>query len=132
MRKFKFSKLVRDKIVNQIISAGDKPNWKVLTEQEYIQKLKDKIVEESLEIPGSDNKEETIKELADVQEIIDNLLDTLKISKKEFLKIQKEKNDKNGSFKMRHYIENVETTDIVTKWVQYYLDNPNKYPELFE
>lgn len=130
MRKFKFGKLVRDKIVDGIISVGNKPNWKVLSDSEYIQKLKDKIVEESQEIPRTTDQQEVVKELADIQEIIDNLLEILNISKEKFSEIQKAKNDKNGSFKKRHYIEDVETSDEVTKWVQYYLDNPDKYPEL--
>ena len=99
MRRFKFEKLVRDKIVDQIISTGDKPNWKVLSDSEYIQKLKDKIVEESQEIPRTTDQEEIVKELADIQEIIDNLLETLNISKEKFAEIQKAKNDKSGSFK---------------------------------
>lgn len=130
MRKFKFSKLVRDKIVEGIISVGNKPNWKILSDSEYIQCLKDKIVEESQEVPRTTNQEEIVKELADIQEIIDNLLEALNISREKFLEIQMAKNEKNGSFKKRHYIEDVETSDEVTKWVKYYLDNPNKYPEL--
>lgn len=130
MRRFKFEKLVRDKIVDQIVSTGNKPNWKVLSDSEYIQKLKDKIIEESQEIPRTDDKEEVVKELADIQEIIDNLLETLNISKEKFVEIQKAKNDKSGSFKKRHYIDDVETSDEVTKWVQYYLDNSDKYPEI--
>ena len=66
MRRFKFEKLVRDKIVDQIISTGDKPNWKVLSDSEYIQKLKDKIVEESQEIPRTTDQEEIVKELAPI------------------------------------------------------------------
>lgn len=130
MRRFKFSKLVRDNIVDQIISTGSKPNWKVLSDSEYIQELKKKIVEESQEIPRANDQDEVVKELADIQEIIDNLLNALNISKEKFSEIQKAKNNKNGSFKKRHFIEDVETTDEVTKWVQYYVDNPDKYPEL--
>ena len=130
MRKFKFGKLVRDNIVEQIISVGNKPNWRILTNNEYIQELKNKIVEESSEIPRSDNPEEVAKELVDIQEIIDNLLLALKINKKQFNEIKKLKNSKNGSFKKKHYIEYVETGDNETKWVKYYLDNPDKYPEI--
>jgi len=130
MRKFKFSKLVRDKIVKRIISDGNKPNWRELTEGEYIQELKNKILEESLEIPKSKNNDDLIKELADIQEIIDNLLEVLKISKPKFKQIQDKKNEKAGSFKKRLYIEDVETKKEKTEWVKYYLSNPDKYPEI--
>lgn len=131
MRKFGFKKLVRDKIVENIISAGHKPDWKVLSDSEFVEELKKKIVEEASEVPRTDKPEEIVEELADIQEIIDNLLEVLKVSKTEFAKIQKQKkNEKGGSFKKRQYVETVETSDEVTKWVQYYLDNPDKYPEL--
>jgi predicted house-cleaning noncanonical NTP pyrophosphatase (MazG superfamily) len=130
MRKFKFGKLVRDKIVDSIISVGNKPTWKVLSTPEYIKELKKKIVEEANEVPRTDDTDEVIRELADVQEIIDNLLSALNVNKKQFSEIKKAKSIKNGSFKKRHYISDVETSDEVTKWVQYYLDNPDKYPEI--
>lgn len=130
MRKFEFKKLVRDKIVEGIISVGNKPNWKTLSEEEFVIELKKKIVEEALEVPRTEDPTEVVKELADVQEIIDNLLETLKVSKEKFAQIQKKKNEYRGSFKKRQYIDTVETSDEATKWVQYYLDNPDKYPEV--
>ena len=130
MRKFEFKKLVRDKIVENVISAGHKPDWRILSDSEFIQELKKKIVEEASEVPRTNDPEEIVEELADIQEIIDSLLETLKVSKAEFEKIQKQKTKKRGSFKKRQYIDTVETSDKVTKWVQYYLDNPDKYPEI--
>lgn len=130
MRKFEFKKLVRDKIVEGIISVGNKPNWKTLSNKEFIIELKKKIVEEALEVPRTDNVDEIVEELADVQEIIDNLLTALKISKVKLQEIQEKKNKVRGSFKKRQYIDTVETSDEVTKWVQYYLDNSDKYPEV--
>ena len=130
MRKFEFKKLVRDKIVEGIISVGNKPNWKTLSYEEFVAELKRKVVEEALEVPRTDNPEEVVKELADIQEIIDNFLEVLKVSKEKFVDIQKKNNEDRGSFKKRQYVDTVETSDEVTKWVQYYLDNPDKYPEV--
>ena len=130
MRKFEFKKLVRDKIVEGIISVGNKPNWKTLSYEEFVAELKRKVVEEAVEVPRTDNPEEVVKELADIQEIIDNFLEVLKVSKEKFVDIQKKNNEDRGSFKKRQYVDTVETSDEVTKWVQYYLDNPDKYPEV--
>ncbi|QQS39109.1 nucleoside triphosphate pyrophosphohydrolase [Candidatus Woesebacteria bacterium] len=130
MRKFEFKKLVRDKIVEGIIAVGNKPNWKTLSDSEFVHELKKKIVEEALEVPRTNDPAEVVKELADIQEIIDNLLEALKISKEKFAEVQKKKNEDRGSFKKRQYIDTVETSDEVTKWVSYYLDNPDKYPEV--
>ena len=130
MRRFKFSKLVRDKIVENIISVGNKPNWRVLSDTEFIRELKNKIVEESAEVPRNNDPKAVVEELADLQELIDSLLLAFGVSKKEFSKIRRNKNKERGAFKKRLYIEDVETTNKVTKWVKYYLDNPDKYPEI--
>lgn len=130
MRKFKFGKLVRDKIVEDTIANGIKPKWEVLSDRKYLIELKNKILEEAQEVPASKNNEHLVEELADVQEVIDSILEFLKVSKNDFNKIKSEKNKKRGSFKKRHYIDYVETSDEVTKWVKYYLDNSDKYPEI--
>lgn len=128
MRKFQFSKLVRDKIVQSIIDAGNTPNWRTLSNDEYIDELKKKILEEAQEVPSAES-DELVKELADIQEIIDSLLQALNVSREEFQEVQKKKNDKAGSFKNKQYIEDVETQDG-SEWVEYYLASPDKYPEI--
>lgn len=130
MRKFKFGKLVRDKIVDHIIFVGNKPKWEVLSDKKYLIELKNKILEEAEEVPKSKGKKHLLEELVDVQEVIDNTLSFLKISKTEFNKLKQEKNKKRGSFKKRHYVDYVTTSDKVTKWVRYYLDHSDKYPEI--
>ena len=128
MRKFAFKKLVRDKIVENIIANGNTPKWKVLASDEYLSELKKKVGEEAEEIAKAEG-EDIVKELADVQELIDTILEELNISKEEFAKIKEKKNEKAGAFKKKHYIEYVETTDD-SEWVQYYLKSPKKYPEI--
>lgn len=128
MRTFSFSKLVRDKIVDAIIANGNSPKWRTLSDEEYIKELKKKLVEEALELIEADNKE-TIKEVADVQEIIDNLLEVLKISRRNLILVQHSKNEKNGSFKNRQYIDVVEVKDDASE-IEYYLKYPEKYPEV--
>jgi predicted house-cleaning noncanonical NTP pyrophosphatase (MazG superfamily) len=132
MRKFEFKKLVRDKIVESIISVGNTPHFRTLSDREFIEELKKKIVEEALEVPRTNDPKEVVKELADVQEIIDCLLTALKVPKDKFLKVRKDKNKERGAFKKRLYVDTVETSNEVTKWVKYYLDNPDKYPEVKE
>ena len=128
MRRFKFAKLVRDNIVQGIIDEGNTPSWRTLSDEDYIYELKKKIVEEANEIPGI-NGDDLIKELADVQEIIDSLLNVLTVTKDDLVEAQKKKNEKAGSFKNRQYIKYVETKDD-SEWVKYYLNSPDKYPEV--
>jgi predicted house-cleaning noncanonical NTP pyrophosphatase (MazG superfamily) len=130
VRKFRFEKLVRDKIVENIKSAGNKPVWHTLSQDEYISELKRKVGEEAAEINIAQG-EDVIKELADVQELIDTLLEELSISKEEFEKVKEKKNEKAGAFKSKQYVEYVETEDG-SEWVDYYLKSPDKYPEISE
>jgi predicted house-cleaning noncanonical NTP pyrophosphatase (MazG superfamily) len=130
MRKFKFSKLVRDNIVEQIIAVGNIPHWRELSDMDYLRELKDKLIEEAKEISNASGGE-LIKELADIQEIIDNLLVRLNISKEEFINIQQKKKEKDGSFFKRHFIDEVDVQDD-SEWVSYYTRNPNKYSEIHE
>ena len=128
MRKFKFQKLVRDKIVEGITQAGNFPHWRILSDEEFVEELKKKVSEEAKEIPES-KEEELVRELADLQEIIDNLLKELGVSKEEFANIQEKKNNKAGSFKDKHFIDYVETKEG-SEWVEYYMASPEKYPEI--
>jgi predicted house-cleaning noncanonical NTP pyrophosphatase (MazG superfamily) len=130
MRKFRFAKLVRDNIVEAIVSKGNTPKWRTLSDEEYIVELKKKLVEESAELVGARN-EEVVTELADIQEILDNLLEALNVSKNELVAAQNQKNVKNGSFKKRQYIDIVEVGAGASE-IEYYLKYPEKYPEVSE
>lgn len=128
-RKFKFEKLVRDRIVEHIKKNGAKPHFRKLGDTEYIEELKKKVLEEAKEIPTVKDNNELVSEIADLQEVLDYLIKTLGVSKKELRRLQKVKNKKAGSFKKRHYIDYVETKKS-GEWVDYYLARPKKYPEI--
>jgi len=128
MRRFTFAKLVRDNIVEQIVAAGNIPHWRVLSNKEYLHELKKKIVEEAQEIPNTSTGD-LVKELADIQELIDILLMKLDVTKEEFRRIQKNKKEKAGSFRKKHYIEYADINED-SEWTQYYLRNSKKYPEI--
>lgn len=94
-------KLVRDKIVSIIKKSGRNPEYKVMNDLEYENALKDKLIEESIEIKESKSKEELLSELADLQEVVDTLSKYNKFTKRDIKKKQKEKNRRNGSFKKK-------------------------------
>lgn len=102
---------------------------KELNEEEYISNLKDKLIEETKELAQSKNKENVIEELADVQEVIEALKSTLKIKDKEVEEKRKKKNDKNGSFSKKTYVDYLGLADN-DPWLDYYLKNSDKYPEI--
>ncbi len=125
MRKFKFAKLVRDKILEQTASHAIKVESRTLDRREYIEELKKKLKEEAKELLNA-KEDELTGELADVQEILDYLLKELNISKKELNKKQTEKIEKSGAFKNKTFIETVTITEN-DEWLDYYQE---KYKEL--
>lgn len=98
-------KLVRDKIIEIIQAEGKTPDFEVLGEAEYLQALKNKLVEESSEVAGTTNELDLLAELADLQEVMDCLLRSAKISKTQLKLAQIAKNDKRGSFKKRLFLK---------------------------
>ena len=111
-------KLVRDKVLNNILARGSKVVWKTLTDKELVYELRNKLLEESEELDPN-NFEETRKELADIQELVDQLAKVLGINKNQLTTAQKKKIKNAGSFDKRIYIDTVELQDDDT-WISYY------------
>ena len=98
-------KLVRDNIPDQIINDGKMPSYYVLSENDFRKSLLEKLVEESREVMDNPTKEE----IADVLEVIDAILDTFSISKKELMACKRNKKISNGAFKKRYYLREIKT-----------------------
>ena len=96
-----------------------------LNNKQFLISLKKKFDEE-LKVLDLNNKEDAIKELADLQLIIDTCLKFFDISKKEFKEITKKKNKKAGKFNKKIYIKNIEI-DEKDEWFDYYV---KKYKEI--
>lgn len=93
-----FNKLVRDKVPDNIENGGELVTVCKLKESSKLKALKDKLVEEVFEVLDSENNTDTIKELADVYEVLDALLDHLQISKEDLIKEKEKKLLKAGGF----------------------------------
>jgi predicted house-cleaning noncanonical NTP pyrophosphatase (MazG superfamily) len=128
MLRFKFAKLVRDKIVDSQIASGARPSYRQLDADEHKQELVKKIIEEAREITQA-APEEVAFEIADVQQAVDNLKKMYSLTDEDITKAQKEKNDKNGAFGQGLYVDYVEV-DENNKWVDYYRKNAERYPEI--
>jgi predicted house-cleaning noncanonical NTP pyrophosphatase (MazG superfamily) len=110
MLKFKFDKLVRDKIVDQQVASGAKPTYQVLDRQGHIDSLVKKISEEATEIVHA-LPDEVAGEIADVQQILDDLAEVLGLKSDDIRKEQQLKAEKAGTFQRGLYVEYVEVND---------------------
>ncbi|WP_297054672.1 nucleoside triphosphate pyrophosphohydrolase [uncultured Dubosiella sp.] len=81
--KITYNKLVRDHISEIIDADGKTACCRIMEEEEYRNALKKKLVEEACEAQGAYNKEELVKELADVLEVVEALQDANGISLEE-------------------------------------------------
>ena len=95
-----YDKLVRDKIPDIIKKAGVEPVIRVAKDlEEYLVYLKKKVVEEAKELNQETNIEKLKKEIADVVEVLDNLISTLDLTWQDIDVVREEKNHQRGSFK---------------------------------
>ena len=115
------NKLVRDNLIAQMVGGGDHPKFRSLSQPEFVRELVKKLQEEAIELAQA-KPERVISEIADIQQLIDTLLETLGVTKAKLNQIKAEKNKQNGTFKKRLYVENIELQDE-SQWMNYFLDN---------
>lgn len=96
-----YNKLVRDKITQINKEKGIAFKATTLSYDEYRVELNKKLKEEADEYLADNS----IEELADLQEVIYAILDERKISKEEFEKIRLAKVERRGAFKDRVFLE---------------------------
>ena len=105
MIKYTYNKLVRDRIPENINSQeGRKAQYHTLSDEEYLEELNKKLLEEAHEFIEKNNMEE----LADVMEVIESIMKFRKIEWEDVKKIGDQKRIKKGGFDNKIYLEYVE------------------------
>ena len=99
-----YNKLVRDKIIDIIISNGETPKSRVLSDEEYLEELHRKLFEEANEFIEEDSPEE----MADLLEVVYSIAKLKNIDLNEVERIRKEQRQKRGGFENKIYLETVE------------------------
>lgn len=103
--KYVYNKLVRDKIPEEINKNGDrKANYRILENEEYLKELDKKLFEEAHEFI----EEHSVKELADLIEVVSAIMKANNISLEDVEKARKIKSKKKGKFENRIYLIDVE------------------------
>lgn len=96
-----YNKLVRDRIPEIILSSGNQCKTVILSDSEYCQALKEKLLEEVKEIYETKSREELLLEIADLYEVIDTFLAVHQIEREEVLKKQKQRREERGGFQQQ-------------------------------
>lgn len=131
MIRFYLQKLVRDKVVKKCLDDEEvlHTEYRILDKQEFRRELLRKVHEEADEIPLGDNqRDESLKELADLQEVVDALRRAFGFSDEQVKEEMARKKQKKGGFDNRHYIEYNDLVDS-SKWVEIFRAQPEKYRE---
>lgn len=100
----RYDKLVRDRIPELIQAQGKKVVWRILTEEEHLVKLEEKLYEEVEEY----QEDKSLEEMADVLEVLYSICSARGYTAAE-LEAEREKKAKNrGGFKDRIFLEYVD------------------------
>lgn len=97
----KYNKLIRDNIPEIIKAKGGVAITHIASEEEYHQKLLEKLREEVQEFEESENQEE----MADILEVIEAICEYKGFSSGEISRIKEEKAEKRGRFRKRIILE---------------------------
>ena len=131
MIRFYLQKLVRDKVVKKCLDDEEvlHTEYHTLDKQEFRRELLRKVHEEADEIPLGDNqRDESLKELADLQEVVDALRQDFGFSIEQVQEEMARKKQDKGGFYKRHYITYHDLADD-SKWVEIFRAQPEKYRE---
>lgn len=128
-RRFRFEKIIRDKIPDIMKKKNKQPVLRVLEGDDYILKLKEKLVEEMEEFMRAASPEEGCLELADMLEVIHALSTALGQSYESVEQQRIAKKNEKGGFEGGIYCTSVEM-DATNPDVSYYEASPQQYPEI--
>ena len=108
-----FNKLVRDKIPQLIASKGGKPEYEITNDENYISKLREKLLEESNEVVTAKTKDDITEELADLLEVMQALASFNEINFADVEKTRKLKKEKRGGFDLKILLKSTEIVDRI-------------------
>ena len=103
--RYTYNKLVRDKIPENIDNEpGRKSKYRILDDEEYLEELNKKVLEEANEFI----EENSIEELGDLMEVINAIMQLKGYKMEDVHKVMKAKADKKGVFNDKIYLEYVD------------------------
>ncbi len=125
MKKYQFNKLIRSKLPERMSVEGVNVVGRNLNSEEFTQELKNKLVEEAIEVQDTNSRDSLVKELADVMEVIESIISVHNITKEEVEKEQVIKRETNGQFLPANFVDYIEVPVDKQKVIEY-LENRNR------
>jgi len=125
MKEYQFNKLIRSKLQERMSVEGVNVVGRNLNSEEFTQELKNKLVEEAIEVQDTNSRDSLVKELADVMEVIESIISVHNITKEEVEKEQVIKRETNGQFLPANFVDYIEVPVDKQKVIEY-LENRNR------
>lgn len=119
MKRYNFNKLIRSNLPERMKKEGVYLSGRPLTDEEFAKELKNKLVEEAGEVQDTHSREDLIKELADVMEVIETLTSLHGITKEEIEKERLLKCQINGHFLAANFVDYIEVPITNRKVIEY-------------
>jgi diadenosine tetraphosphate (Ap4A) HIT family hydrolase/predicted house-cleaning noncanonical NTP pyrophosphatase (MazG superfamily) len=110
-KKFYKGKLVRDNISKIMKAQGLTLHERTMNEEDYMHSLKEKLLEEALEVQNSLSPPELIEELADVFEVLYALIKSSGLTVQQVEEARLKKYHHKGGFESRTYLDTIEIED---------------------
>ena len=129
IRRFKVDKLIRDRLPEIMRQKGITVHERSMEKDEFIQRLKNKLLEEAEETKNTDNHDDLAEELADLLEVIQSLAHATGLNMQHLEKKRLEKRDLKGGFDGRIYNHAIDMEEN-NHAIDYYLKKSHQYPEI--
>jgi len=108
-----FNKLVRDEIPTHILEKGEHVTIDKFTAIELITELKAKVVEEALELYWSDNDDNAMEEIADINEVLSAICNEMNFKTSQIDSIANDKREKRGGFNKGYILKNTKELPVI-------------------
>ncbi|MAG11795.1 MAG: hypothetical protein CMI52_03230 [Parcubacteria group bacterium] len=106
--KTNHDKLIRDKIPQILIQKNIQAAVRTLTDEEFVNYVKKKVVEEAKEVQQAESPKEILQECADLTEVLECLMNTHNLSWNDIAQARSEKNSIRGAFTKKLLLINTE------------------------
>lgn len=120
-KRFIMNKLVRDKMLPLFEKEGSVPTYTYLKDDnDYLDALTQKLIEELQEVFSSEDLDELIAELADFEEALTEFKQLLKIDLKQLETVKEQKRKERGTYGGRLFLEALDVPLANKERIEYY------------